>query len=601
MKKLSLKPILKKLVSLKMHQKMLYIMFITFFLLLTFVCGSMLSLFHKNELSTQFALNQSGNAQILTTFEYISDDMERYLSSTSKAEGLPSIVREAAENPHQEYRVRHILKIIADNSNYFSDAFLVDTNGTFYFLTNNKEQQESCVNLWESGIFDNARHIFYTFDGEGNAYLRRTIYNTYPYEAVCYVVAKLDVPFVCSMLSPEGQEGGAVAILDYLYQPIIRFSGMEEEREQLDMAIRNVSTHSDQYPVGDYYIFTSHSEKADWHVVRVISDSNLVSTYYRMRDGLYTVICLSVLAILAVCYYLSQHFTKSIRQLMGYIKQIGAGDTNLRIPQNSNDDEIAELSRSINLMLDCIDTATNTFIDEIKAKQKIQYELLDFKCRLLQAQVSPHFICNILTAIFSFSEAGDHSKVEALTVLSSRYLRNNLNANNQQINTVMEEFSRICNYLDLFHMVYATEVSYDVVCSAEAENASIPHSLLISLVENSLKHGTKEMSDGVFQIAIEADVMQDRLFLSVTDNGIGFSKEVLSEIEEYVRDASITPKLLGFGISSVIRRLELQYSGRYKFTASNTQPTGTTIHIEIPLQYSETQQLGIVAGSTRNQ
>lgn len=578
-----------KIGAINLRSKMLAAMFTSILILTIILCSVLLSLIRQKECRVQFASCSGSNQQTLTTFEYVSDDMEQYLARTCKAEEIPMLVTEAVKQSSQSYRVSYKLRILLENTNYFDDIFLVDTEGNFYFVEKNANKQVYYTDLWEEGVFSNSRHIFYVQDSAGSSYLCRTIYNTYPLEAVCYVVAKLDMQFLCSLMGLGSSEKGAVAILDHDYQTIIERCGRPEETASLHLIVENRSYLYQQETRDDYHVFAAHTKQNDWHIVRVISDSELFDTFYAMRRTVFVMMIISFLAALVTCYFLSWRFTKNTHRLIKDIERICDGDMTLRLPQCSTDEEILELSRSINWMLECIETATNSAIDEIKARQRMQYELLNFKCRLLQAQVSPHFICNILTAILSFSEAGDQDMVEKLSVLSSRYLRNNLAISDDGLSAIEHEFQQISDYIDLFHMVYATDVIYEAFYEPELKDAVLPSVLLISLVENSLKHGTQNLDDEPFLIRVTANSDEGCLCLTVTDSGDGFSQDVLDEIKTYVHNTSSQTSLLGFGITSIIRRLELQYGVQYRFSVLNTNPKGAVVRIKIPLENKKTK------------
>jgi sensor histidine kinase YesM len=76
-------------------------------------------------------------------------------------------------------------------------------------------------------------------------------------------------------------------------------------------------------------------------------------------------------------------------------------------------------------------------------------------------------------------------------------------------------------YLGVMHL-RLPRLSYDIVCDPDLFGHPVPPLMLISLVENAVKHGI-ELKPGPARIEVHARRNGDQLEIAVIDDGIGFT------------------------------------------------------------------------------
>ena len=96
--------------------------------------------------------------------------------------------------------------------------------------------------------------------------------------------------------------------------------------------------------------------------------------------------------------------------------------------------------------------------------------------------------------------------------------------------------------------------------------------MLISLVENAIKHGLEPSVDGG-TLVIAARREGDRLLVSVTDGGRG-----LEGVAGRGRDTAGD----GVGLTNIRERLAALFGSRGEFTIESAKPRGTRAIIAIP-------------------
>ena len=95
--------------------------------------------------------------------------------------------------------------------------------------------------------------------------------------------------------------------------------------------------------------------------------------------------------------------------------------------------------------------------------------------------------------------------------------------------------------------------------------------MLISLVENAIKHGVEPAADGG-RITIVARRVEDRLEVTVTDTGRGLAAS-----------AAAAPRATASGLANVRERLAALYGARGRFRIEEHAPRGARATIAIPL------------------
>src|SRR5690606_22095945 len=185
----------------------------------------------------------------------------------------------------------------------------------------------------------------------------------------------------------------------------------------------------------------------------------------------------------------------------------------------------------------------------------------DAEIKVLQAQISPHFLFNTLNTILSLVRR-DPAKARKLLVSLSHFLRQNLSVTTQSVTTLEQELKQVRAYLEIeeTRFVDKLKVFYNVEEAALYQH--IPPLTLQPIVENAIKHGMKNQ-DGEFQVLISIQKMADSVFVSISDNGMGMSADRAMKI-------GLTPisseKGSGVALYNVNRRLTMLFGEKSALT-----------------------------------
>jgi signal transduction histidine kinase len=185
----------------------------------------------------------------------------------------------------------------------------------------------------------------------------------------------------------------------------------------------------------------------------------------------------------------------------------------------------------------------------------------------LRSHLEPHFLLNTLNAIAGLVTEDPRAARRLLASLGD-LLRDSLR-DEGEMQTLGEQIDWLRHYAQILEQRHAGQLAFHWEVSAETRAAVLPRLLLQPLVENAVKHGALGRKDGG-QIAVRCAVTNENtLVCTVEDNGLGLP-------EGKTRPGA-------FGISSVRRRLALQYAERASFRLESS-PSGTRSIVEIPIE-----------------
>jgi two-component sensor histidine kinase len=139
--------------------------------------------------------------------------------------------------------------------------------------------------------------------------------------------------------------------------------------------------------------------------------------------------------------------------------------------------------------------------------------------RLLQGQIEPHFLFNTLANVHSLIDY-DAPKAKAMLGAFTSYLRASLGGLRRELGPLSDELALAEAYLQVLQTRMEERLRYEIVADEAARQVPLPPMLLQPLVENAVHHGLEPKVEGGC-VRIRAQVLADRLQLTVSDDGVG--------------------------------------------------------------------------------
>ena len=162
--------------------------------------------------------------------------------------------------------------------------------------------------------------------------------------------------------------------------------------------------------------------------------------------------------------------------------------------------------------------------------------------RALQAQIHPHFLFNAFNTLYGIIPREARGARQTVLNLAD-ILRYFLKSERTYI-PLREELDIIRAYLEIEALRLGDKLQTRIEVPPDALDVMIPVLTIEPLVENAVKHGVANQPEGGL-VLLEVERREDRLQITVTDTGPGFTE----------RTSSGT----GVGLENVTRRLQLCY------------------------------------------
>jgi LytS/YehU family sensor histidine kinase len=212
---------------------------------------------------------------------------------------------------------------------------------------------------------------------------------------------------------------------------------------------------------------------------------------------------------------------------------------------------------------------------ELEALRQQKSEV-DLKLAVLQAQVEPHFLFNTLASVHSLIR-NDPTRAEATIEALVDHLRATLpklRAGVGSPHSTLDTQLEVCrSYLEVMLVRMGNRLRYEIHVPQALREHPFPPYMLISLVENAVKHGIEpSAAGGCIQIhaAIDRNTPDPSLDVTVQDDGVGL-RPGLSD---------------GVGLVNLRSQLAAQFRARGRF--SITGRSGGGVNATISLPYVET-------------
>lgn len=334
----------------------------------------------------------------------------------------------------------------------------------------------------------------------------------------------------------------------------------------MDELLQDVTSDQVKNHNGKRYYLSTYS--IEDYGSRLISIIDLDEFNVEAKKILYLLILISVGVVFSeiiLSNYLTKKITSPLLKLKNGAEEIAGGNMSLRLNFKS-EDEIGQLGKSFNHMAEQVQELLVKV--DYEARKKKEYEL-----SLLQQQVKPHFLYNNLDIIVKLSEMNRNAEARRATRKLADYYRNSL-SDSKEIITIEQEMKITGDYLELQKIRYRDLFTYEFIIDDAILSMLIPKLTLQPLIENAIYHGLKykEQTGSVRVIGYKTE---DGIFLSVTDDGVGMSKEHCRTILKNNPEGH-------FGVYSVNHRIKLFFGEEYGIKVSSEEGKGTTVDIYLP-------------------
>ncbi len=197
-------------------------------------------------------------------------------------------------------------------------------------------------------------------------------------------------------------------------------------------------------------------------------------------------------------------------------------------------------------------------------RHQLEKNVLEARLQLMQAQVEPHFLFNTLANVQHLVETDPPAASRVLSSLI-HYLRAALPQMREGATNLGREIDMARAFLEIHRVRMGSRLEFAIDVPDPLKARAFPPMMLISLVENAIKHGVDPCCESG-RVVIHAEEADGRLRVSVADTGEGI----------------VPDKGGGVGLANIRERLKALYGASARLVLEENAPRGVVASIEVP-------------------
>ena len=353
------------------------------------------------------------------------------------------------------------------------------------------------------------------------------------------------------------------------------------------------------YPNTFLYVVRFLDEEISKYLLESEQAINFYYTVEDKRTGIQISFALIYLVVVSLLLFLSisiaikfsSRFFRSINNLILASANIGKGDLDIKVPEIETDTELETLNKNFNLMIDQLKSQQEKLLlsERHEAWENVARKLAhEIKNPLTPIQLTIDRLKN------KYEKSIDNKETENF----NNYLKTIIKQINQIENLVNEfsDFARMPkpifnqnkiveivknNILLLSEVDQSISIKFnynkeDLLIKCDSEQIS---RAFFNLIKNSIESIQEEsMKNADFTKIIDIEIIDknDYITLNITDNGTGFSKDIIKNITKPY--FTTKPKGSGLGLS-IVNKIINDHNGSIKF---NSNKNDAKVEIILP-------------------
>lgn len=461
-------------------------------------------------------------------------------------------------------------------SNIRSTIVTTDDGNSFNSITNITAKDQQIVELFQDSSFKSSFSGIYTLDTQPETYAlcymyRRPIQNVtynfyffYKVNSIINTATRLSAGYFDCFALYEIPE--TIFYSQNMHDPFNEYIKSSENSAYTDVIAQD----------GGYY-FTHAANSYNWCFTAYASNSTINAPVIQI---FFLVLLFGIIfstAALSLTIITISRFIAPLNQLNGTMLTVAEGNLNIHSEIHTGD-EIENLSKIFNTMLDSINKHIEFRITAENKEQRMKYNLLI-------AQIDSHFIGNTMSTINSMARKDMMPEIIEANTALIKIIQDCLRVKTYAItDTIEQELDILRQYLIIERLRYKNDAQLIIEVPNELLHYEMPKSILQPIVENSLLHGLMDLETGKIEglITLVIFLKNDLLNIEITDNGksVDLAKlMILNSMDDYMDYANDRGKHIG--LINIRKRLTYIYNGKATIEFHNKE--GFSVIIKLPI------------------
>lgn len=330
-----------------------------------------------------------------------------------------------------------------------------------------------------------------------------------------------------------------------------------------------------------YTVFYQPIGHSDYQLLMSFDRLELYDSYRTSQIFLIIMLGAAAGLVLVLSLSISGHISKPARELKRAMGAVQKGDLNVRVDIRSGD-ELEYLGDGFNRMVEQLDDV----IQEVYVAEICQR---DAELNALKMQIQPHYLYNTLDVIRMSALDGGDSKTARLIESLSHQLRYVIGDHRDRV-SLRQELDNVQEYGILIAARYEGRIEINLEAADSDLDLLVPKLLLQPFVENAVKHGLRDKTEGG-SVLVEVARLEDALQILVLNDGAPIDPERLEHIQTFLEHAGVGEQdgdgIVSVGMKNTYDRIKLNCGPAYGFTMDSGGSMGTIVTIRLPIWRDE--------------
>lgn len=390
-----------------------------------------------------------------------------------------------------------------------------------------------------------------------------------------YIIIDLDYAMFGKMIGMSEKQKENLLIVDKADQVVYN----SHNRLEVLKIYHNIEDYMEKQEQSEEKQFVEVTGKSfDWRYYMISDKESLLKELNLVALTFLTVGSLCFLAFFIVAFCISRSISRPLNRLERAMSNAENSGFNEVVPAFDTYGEVNRLTRRYNVMLVEIQRLIENEKELSKKKAESDYQAL-------QLQITPHFLYNSLDSINCLAQVYGKNDISEMILSLADIFKYNMRYETKTV-ILSDEINHVKNYcmLQAVHFQDRFEIQYEI--EENCQQREVTKFMLQPLVENAINYGvSKKKAGGV--ILIKAEEKEDKLLVSVRDNGAGMSEETRAVLQKMMRAEA--EELLSepyaeyhIGLYNVNLRLKLQYGNEAGMMLDSVRDRQTIVTIYIP-------------------
>ncbi|MCC8065714.1 MAG: sensor histidine kinase [Clostridiales bacterium] len=352
---------------------------------------------------------------------------------------------------------------------------------------------------------------------------------------------------------------------------------MEEDRKE-------------EFRSGSYYIHSYYISEMDTYLVAVLNTKNVSRSMTRLQMLIWSCVLLVLLSGIFLIWSVANGMVQPLQKFSTVMQEIRHGHQR-RLDQKlelEGCQEICEIGNEFTTMMTDIDSLNRRIFQSATDLYEVKVQKQTAELAYLRSQIDPHFLYNTLETMRQMALENHVPQLAQMTLDMANIFRYSTKGSYEV--PLQTEIDNTKAYIRIQQLRFRRKLEVFSFFPEEVLHLRVIKMLLQPIVENSIFHGLEPKEEGGC-LYLGAHRDEDRLIITIKDDGVGIPEEKLEEIRSGL-GKEMTASEKHVGILNTNARIRLQYGAEYGLFPESTEGDGTTITIILPAIDGEAEEDG---------